>query len=463
MGQRPTILMVVLLVVGLGIGGGIGYFAAPKGAEGGEVIVEIPVEVPVEVHPLAGKTLTIAALYSSDPSFESYDPMSELAAVDIQEYLDKLDLDITYNWISDSCASDLAIAMEKVQSYHAMGHDLLNGFSWSGMTSSVLSYVNDNDMLIYSCYSTSPLLSIPNDNLFRLVPNDFQQGPIDAKMVWEYGCDAVATLHGADAYGDGLYNVFAKTYVEDWGGVLLEGAQCRVPVAEAELSTYMDAMNTAVEEAIPIYGKNHVGVFIVSRTLQLMSIGLDYPTLCEVPWFGTDATGRTYQVYTDAPKASSLCRIMSTTPTPAYSDKFWDLVDRYYDKCGIAWHFARWSFYDTSNILVKAGLETGAWDALAIRDIMIDVSSSHFGVVGWCLLDHTGDMPALVYDIYGYAQDPEDPAKCTNVKYGSWSAVGDVIAWNIEPGCPRVEISRGDDPIYDLDWKHGMVDPSWVD
>jgi len=116
-------------------------------------------------------------------------------------------------------------------------------------------------MIIYSCYSTSPLLSIPDDNLFRLVPNDFQQGPIDAKMVWEYGVDAVATLHGADAYGDGIYNVFSKTYVDDWGGVLLEGAQMRVPVGESEMSTYLDAMNTAIEDAIPVYGKNHVGVY----------------------------------------------------------------------------------------------------------------------------------------------------------------------------------------------------------
>lgn len=455
-------MLIALLVVGLVIGGGIGYFAAPKGTGDGE-IVEVPVEVPVEVHPLAGKTITIAALYSSDPGFESYDPMGEIAAIDIQEYLDKLDLDITYNWMSDSVASDLAIAMEKVQSYHAMGNDILNGFSWSGMTSSVLSYVNDNDMMIYSCYSTSPLLAIKDDNLFRLVPNDFQQGPIDAKMVWEYGIDAVVTLHAADAYGDGISNVFDKTYVEDWGGVLLEGGQARVPVAETEMSTYLDAMNTAIEKAIPIYGKNHVGVYIISRSLELMSMALDYPTLLEVPWFGTDATGRTYQLYTDAPEAASKARIMSTMPTPAYSEKMWDVAGRYTEACGIAWHFARLSYYDTSNILVKAGLETGEWDAPSIVEIMLDVSGSYFGAVGWALLADTGDMPAMVYDIWGYTQDKDDPTMCMNVKYGTWSAVGNVIAWNIDADAPRVEISRGNDPIYDTEWKHGSTDPSWVD
>lgn len=462
MENKQQTTLIALLVVGLVIGGGIGYFAAPKGGDG-ETIVEVPVIEEIEVHPLAGKTITIASHYSSDPNFEVYDPMNELAAIDIQEYLDMIGLDITYKWMSDSCAGDLAIAMEKVQSFHAMGNDIMTGYSWSGMTSSVLSYVNDNNMLIYSCYSTSPLLSIKDDNLFRLVPNDFQQGPIDAKMVWEYGIDAVATLHAADAYGDGISNVFDKTYVEDWGGVLLEGAQCRVPVGETEMSTYLDAMNTAIEKAIPIYGKNHVGVYIISRSLELMSMVQDYPTLMEVPWFGTDATGRTYQLYTDAPEGASKCRIMSTMPTPAYSSKMWDVAERYTEACGIAWHFARLSMYDTDIILVKGALEVGAWDALAIRDILIELSGSHFGTVGWCFLDDTGDMPAMVYDIWGYTQSKDDPTMCMNVKYGSWSAVGNVIAWNIDPDAPRVEISRGDDPIYDTDWVHGSTDISWVD
>jgi branched-chain amino acid transport system substrate-binding protein len=462
MGQRSTIMMVVLLVVGLGIGAGVGYFAAPAGT-GEEVIVEVPVEVPVEVHPMEGQTITLPALYSNDPSFETYDPMAEIWAEDINEYLDKTGIDVTLEWTSDSVARDLALALEKVQSFHAIGWDLMNGFSWSGMTSAVLSYVNDNDMVIFSCYSTSPLLSIPDDNLFRLVPNDFQQGPVDAKMVWEYGVEAVASFHNADAYGDGIYNVFAKTYVDDWGGVLLDGGQMRSPIAETEFSSYLASMNDAVEAGIPEFGKNHVGVYIISRSLELMSLVLDYPTLTEVPWFGTDATGRTYQLYTDAPKAASLCRIMSTMPTPAYSDKMWAIADEYTSKTGISWHFARLAFYDTAHIYMKAALEVGEWHPIKVRDVMLDVASSHFGTVGWCLLAESGDMPALVYDIWGYTQDKDDPTKCMNVKYGTWSAVGDVIAWNIDMDAPKVEISLGEDPIYDETWVHGATDPSWVE
>ena len=461
MGQRSTIMMVVLLVVGLGIGAGVGYFMAPGGGE--EVIVEVPIEVPVEVHPMVGKTITLPALYSEDTAFESYAPMMEILHEDNQEYLDKLGLDVTFEWTSDSVARDLAIALEKVQSFHAIGWDMMNGFSWSGMTSAVLSYVNDNDMLIFSCYSTSPLLSIPDDNLFRLVPNDFQQGPVDAKMVYDYGIDAVATFHNADAYGDGIYNVFAKVYPEEYDGVLLEGGQMRAPILETEFSSYLASMNQAVESGIPEYGKNHVGVYIISRSLELMSLVLDYPTLTEVPWFGTDATGRTYQLYTDAPKAASLCRIMSTMPTPAYSDKMWSLANEYTSKCGISWHFARLSTYDTGQILLKAALETGEWDAVKVRDVMLDVSGSHFGAVGWCLLDETGDMPAMVYDIWGYTQDKDDPTKCMNVRYGTWTAVGDVVTWNIDADAPKVEVSRGEEAIYDPEWKHGMVDPGWVE
>jgi len=458
MTQKSTILMVVLLVVGLGIGGGIGYFAAPKGAEGEQIIVEVPVEVPIEVHPLDGETFMLGGLISSDPHFEACIPMCDLMVADTNEYLAKLGYDIQLDYMLDSGQGSIAIALEKAQSYHAMGVDNLFAMSWSGATSGMLSYLNDNDMLMFSCYTTSPLLSIPDDNLFRLVPNDFQQGPVDAKMVWEYGIDAVVCMWSADAYGDGLYNVFAKSYVDDWGGVLLEKAQCRRPVGETDYSTYLDVMNTEIEKAIPIYGKNHVGVFMVSGTLYSMSQVTAYPTLMEIPWFGTDATGRAYQAYTDAPTGAIECRVFSTMPTPAYSSKMWDVVARYEKACGIAWQFRWLSTYDTGQILMKCALDTASMDAIDIVPILIDVSSSHFGAVGWCLLDETGDMPAMVYDIWGYAQNPEVAEECYNVRYGTWSAVGDAITWDIDIGngdvsipgnAPRVNTTRGDPPVYE--------------
>jgi len=69
----------------------------------------------------------------------------------------------------------------------------------------------------------------------------------------------------------------------------------------------------------------------------------------------------------------------------------------------------------------------------------------------------------LVYDIWGYTQDKDDPTLSMNVRYGTWSAVGDVIAWNIDPDAPKVELTKGDPPIYDPEYKHGMVDPGWVE
>ena len=186
MSQNSQTMLAVLLVVGLVVGAGIGYFMAPSGET-------IEVEVPgpeIEVHPLKGKTIQWGVTASSTIGLETTQPLVEdIIQPDLNEYVDMLGLDIDIDLLVEDNQGTAAIALEKTQTYKAMGINIVQGHGWSSQCQASLSYVNENDMILVSSSSTSPILAIPNDMLFRTCPTDFVQGPAIATMWKTWGVE----------------------------------------------------------------------------------------------------------------------------------------------------------------------------------------------------------------------------------------------------------------------------------
>ena len=158
--------LVIAAVIALVVGLGIGYVAAPK--KPGETV-----EVPVDKNPLDGMVIKIAEIASTTDDLERLTPFVEdIILPDINKYLDLLGYDISYEIMIDDAASNEAIHFEKVQTFKSLDMNLIIGGRWSSQAEMALSYVNENDMLLFSPSSTSPLLAFPDDNLYRMCPTD---------------------------------------------------------------------------------------------------------------------------------------------------------------------------------------------------------------------------------------------------------------------------------------------------
>ena len=222
-------MMAVLLIVGLVIGAGVGYFMAPTKTEVEEKTVT------VEVEPLAGKTISIGNIIASDPGLEWDVPYTEdILIPDLNELADALGYDVTFNILVDSAQSQAAIHLEKVQSFKAMDVNLVVGGRWSSQASAALSYVNENNILLWSPSSTAPTLRIADDNLYRMCPDDTVQAPAIAEMIWSWGIKAIIVIQRADAWADGIYNILKPEY-EAKGGVVAE--QIRYQSLESSAAT----------------------------------------------------------------------------------------------------------------------------------------------------------------------------------------------------------------------------------
>jgi ABC-type branched-subunit amino acid transport system substrate-binding protein len=422
-------MLAVLLVVGLVIGAGAGYMLAPKG---GETIVEVPVEVPVEVHPFAGQTLRIGRTASSTEGLETTVPLiDDIIEPDIQEYLDVTGLDITLDILIEDCQSSESIALEKTQSFKAMGIDAVLGHGWSGQCSASLSYVNENDMILISGSSTSPLLAIAGDMLFRTCPTDFVQAPAIATMWETWGAKAVLTFFRGDAWGDGIYNLLDAGGEWEAHGIVDIG-KVRYAPESTEFSNYLDVANDIIGDAIEEYGgAKYVGFqyfgFSESRTFQTQAA--DYPNIQGSIWMSTESGGRGERMIDETGELCLQTRHFSSLMGVDEGSYLWkSFEERYYAATQYMPSFYSAVEYDAAQMLMKAILETSSMKASNIADVFIEISSQHHGLSGWMLLTAEGDRAAQVFDIWGYME--QDDGTIWFQKWGLYDGRTIEVTWD---------------------------------
>jgi branched-chain amino acid transport system substrate-binding protein len=415
-------LVAAVLVVGLLVGAGVGYYMAPAGDGGdGETIT-----VTVEKNPLEGKTIQIGSVVASTAGLETAVPLFEdLIAVDINDYFAKLNYDIDVEFLIDTADGQAAIHLEKVQSFKAMDLSVFLGGGWSSQAQAALSYVNDNDMLMISSSSTSPLLAIPNDRLFRTCPTDFVQGPAISNMWKSWGVDAILLFQRGDSWADGIYNVLIPE-LEKVDIALIE--RVRYAAEVTEFSSYLSTMDDLLGEAIAEYGVGRVGVQTISFDEQvvMMSQTIDYPNVRSVIFMGTESSGRSQRMIDDAGGLQNEIGGFSSLMTPAKSWKWVHLDDAYFDLVAQPASFYTATDHDAAWCIALSTIEAGSIDANDVAPLWPTVPRNYFGASGWVDLDENGDRAAGVFDIWGFST--LDANGFTS--YGQYSGLDLSVTWD---------------------------------
>jgi len=418
--NRTTIVLVIL---GILVGGGIGYFAAPTKTE------TTTVTETVEVEPLDGKTIQIGYISSTTVGLETAPALvHELMQNDYNEYAAKLGYDVEFQYLIDDATGQGAVHLEKVQGFKSMDINVFIGGGWSSMASAALSYCNDNDMLMWSSSSTTPLLAIADDNLYRMCPDDTVQAPAISRMIQSMGVKYVVCIYRGDAWADGIMNFFEPHFVAN-GGVILE--KIRYAGEATEFANYLQTAEDKLAPAVAQYGADACGVEIISfqEAVTLVTQAEDFPNVYNVKWFGSDGTSLTQQFIDDAPTQSAHIRLYSTLAAPAETDKFTDLYDRYYALVSQPFGYYSAATYDIGWVIAESMLSAQSTDALAIIPLQMTVSNNNFGSSGWNKLNEFGDRAVSNYQIWGYG---DIGSGHQNVVYGAYDFFADSVTWNTE-------------------------------
>lgn len=325
---------------------------------------------------------------------------TELAVSDFNAYLAEQGAEWWIELVTEDTNTSAVVSLEKAQTLHARGITILLGPAGSANVQNVKTYADESDMLVVSCCSTSPLLSIVGDSVYRLVPDDENQGAAVAKLLVSDGIQGLVTTWRGDAYGDGLNDAVVKSFQEYGGEVLGVGYFPDTRNFALEVSSMAGHVQTLVDR----YGADKVAVFMTSfeESLSIIQEASLHEDLGNVRWYGSEAVaGSTYLF--DDPIASEFVNSVDFTSLQVLispgqqSDRIDELLTEELGSAPISFvHPA----YDAVWIVGKAIMEANSPEAADVKKVLVDVASGYSGAMASGELNEAGDLVLANYQIW---------------------------------------------------------------
>jgi len=230
---------------------------------------------------------------------------------------------------SKTSPEETLVALKKL---HENGAKIIVGPATSTAVSAAKGYADANNIILISYSSTSPLLSIKGDNLFRLVPDDTYQGKIIAQRMINDGIKVIVPFWRSDIYGNELYNS-TKSNFEKLGGKVEEGINYHPYTGKFATSLHrinfimwnqdLEKLSGIVSDAVRKYGVHSVGVYIISYdeiTPILIQAPL-YGMLEKVRWYGSDSIAQNHHITKNVDSAMFAMKTNFTNPLYSISNE----------------------------------------------------------------------------------------------------------------------------------------------
>ena len=318
------------------------------------------------------------------------------------EFLDSISVGWELVMVSEDSATDPSVALNKTTTLHSKGIDIVIGPRASSSVEQIKPYTDINDMLLISCCSTAPDLAIPGDSIFRLVPDDTKQGDAVGKLLENEGIEIVVPIWRADVYGDGLHNA-TKANFESKGHVFGEGVRFN-PGLE-EFGPPVSVLDQLVQNATAVYGRDKVAVFVVAfvdESVQILRNASEFGALSDVRWFAAETFVKKDKILNDEIAREFANTVRLTAMQVAESDSdIHETVESYFlEKGGKPPETQVYSAYDIAWLVGLSMLQSGATDAVTIRETLPSVASEYTGAISSTTLNEAGDLAAADYAVW---------------------------------------------------------------
>ena len=195
------------------------------------------------------------------------------AEEDVNHHFQEMNSSYCFNLLMADSKTNPEDSLVAIKKLHENGANIIVGPATSTAVSAVRDYADTNNIILISYASTSPLLSIEGDNLFRLVPDDTNQGKSVAEEMIKDGIKVIVPFSRDDIYGNELYNSTKSNFIKLGGkvqdGITYEPHTGRFATSLHRINFIMwdqqlKKLNTIVSDAIKRYGVKSVAVYIIS-------------------------------------------------------------------------------------------------------------------------------------------------------------------------------------------------------
>ena len=389
-------IAIVAIIIIIGVAYVIG--GSDEGNESSEAPIQDSSELVGEVNiglilPLSGDLAT-----HGEENWEG----SKLGVVDFNKHLEEIDAGWTLKMTSEDSATSPVIALEKLSALNAKGIGIVVGPETSSNIRNIKGYSDSNNMLLVSCCSSAPALAIPNDSVYRLVPDDSNQGTALSKLIQHEGIQVLVPVWRGDTWGDGLSDATTSSFVER-GGITDEGIRYNPESPEFSASTSLLAEK--IRGYVDEYGEDKVAIVFLgfAEILQFTQSASEHEVLDDVRWFGPGANTKEHKLIEDPIGLEFSTNIQFTTVQVAASkNPTYERVQAHLtETLGRTPNTFVHSSYDAVWIIGLAMLETQSSDVSAIKAAIPGIAENYSGAIGPTKLNAAGDLAQADYEVWG--------------------------------------------------------------
>ena len=324
---------------------------------------------------------------------------------------------------SKTTPEESLVAIKKL---HENGAKIIVGPATSTAVSAAKEYADANNILLISSSSTSPLLSIKGDNLFRLVPDDTYQGKILAEKMVSDGIKVIVPIWRGDIYGNELYKS-TKSHFEKLGGRVEEGINYKPHTGKFATSLHrinfimwnqeLEKLSAVVSDAVKKYSANSVGVYAISfdEITPILIQSPLYEVLGKVRWYGSDSIAQNHHITKNID--SALFAMKTNLSNPLYA------IDSESEKSHDLQEVLEKNLHEVSSITYPALAYDSYWIASlsldnnstfnysnenltkSFKEIVVETAESFDGISGKIRLNEAGDRIGGNYDFWTVAKD----------------------------------------------------------
>jgi branched-chain amino acid transport system substrate-binding protein len=350
--------------------------------------------------------ITIGALLPLTGNLASIGEASQVAlevsTEDINGYFSGLGSGKNVEVIVKDTQSNPETALEQLKELDEMGITMVIGPQASNEVEAVLDYANENGIILLSTASTAPSLGIPDDNLFRLVPDDTNQGMALAKFMQQDEISIVIPMYRNDVWGNGLVDEIEMSF-EALDGTVLEGVTYETN--NMDLSAEVESLNEKVVAATSEYNEESVAVVLCSygEVTDIFALAQEYPALSEVDWYGTDGIALNDGLINDDDAANFAAATNLKAPMYGYvraNDRYQEIAPKIEEQLGRVPESYALTTYDACWIATFVDLDALPDDDESIKMAMDTITDTYFGISGWTILNENGDREYWNYDIW---------------------------------------------------------------
>ena len=286
----------------------------------------------------------------------------QLAADDLNAQFSASGLPTRVSVRVEDTGLDPTVALDRVGTLAADGVRIVIGPQSSSEVAALEPFADSAGVFLFSPGSTASALSLPDDNVFRLVPDDSHEGQAVVSLLADDGIQTVVPLWREDAGNQGLHDAVAGLFPA-LGGTVTAGAH--YPPGTADFTAQLLTIRSEVETALTQNGSAGVAVYLAAfeESAVIFAQASADPVLSQVRWYGGDGTVQSAAVVADPIAASFAATTEFRAPTYGLDDQLLQqdagLIASIHANTGLSPDAFTLAAYDALHVAALAYAEVG--------------------------------------------------------------------------------------------------------